>query len=1244
MWQHLRMFRLAIVVWLVGTALSALMAIWVAQRLQSSASEQFQRVADFVSREVGRRMLRPLYLLGGTRSYFLSTPKVTRIPFINFVLSHDLKVEFAGVRGIGFIERVPSADINAWLERERLDDAPNLQVRNLGSFRSDTRYLVKFIEPTLYNPGALGIDVSSDDHRRHALEQAIDTGEAVMTAPVRLVQDQQQSVGAVVYLPVYKTINRLNSVTERRAALRGVLYSPVAFTELLDGIDTMAFEFLGLSLRDGLVSAAQNNLLFENQVPAGRQFHSPHTLNIFGRSLSLVITSSTSYYQALVNPLAWLVGLGGAFTSALLALLLRLQASKRQRAETHANSMTQDLNRLALVARNTSNAVIITDITRRITWVNPGFENLSGYSADEVLGKSPSILQCEATDTFAICQMREALNAGKSFQGELLNRHKSGREYWLNIDIQPICDQAGHISGFMAVESDITESKRQQSQLEALLRDNNALMSTLDLFGIVSTTDRQGLLTSVNEAFCDISGYTREELVGQNHNIMNSGYHPCAFWQNMWIKITSGEPWRAEVCNRTKDGRLYWVDTFIASFFGDDGQVAQYVAIRIDITARKQAEKTLRWNQSLLQMMSNSSPLGFLVVDTRSDRILYFNHRFCEIWGIEHLSDRMSRGQMEHKDIVAQCLPMLANATAYAASCLPLQDENNRITLEDEIELTHDRTVRRFSTQIRDKNDHYFGHFYLFEDITERRKIEALAQRNADLLRGSIDALDEAFALYDDQDRLLICNQRYKDIYPLCADVILQNHTFESVLRTGILRGQFCTETSEPEQWIADRMALHRQPLSQFNQKLSDGRTLRILERRMPNGYTVGFRVDITDLVTATEAAQEASRSKSQFLANMSHEIRTPMNAVLGMLTLLRKTQLTPQQADYARKSENAAQSLLSLLNDILDLSKAEAGKVTLDPHPFELSQLVTDICVIVDAYIGVKPVHFAHMIEPGLPDFLTGDALRLKQVLINLCGNAVKFTNEGQVTLNIHGSPHHDGKVRLEFAVQDSGIGIAPENQGRIFTGFTQAESSTTRRYGGTGLGLAISQRLITLMGGQLELSSELGRGSRFYFTLPFDTVTKSAQVTTDAYSLVDAVAGFKLEGMRILVAEDNLVNQQIASELLQSEGALVTLTNDGQEALDAIVNAEIPFHVVLMDMQMPVMDGLSATRAIRQQFDATTLPIVAMTANAMDADRQACLEAGMNDHVGKPFNINSLIQVLRNVTSDVFHPESPR
>jgi len=271
------------------------------------------------------------------------------------------------------------------------------------------------------------------------------------------------------------------------------------------------------------------------------------------------------------------------------------------------------------------------------------------------------------------------------------------------------------------------------------------------------------------------------------------------------------------------------------------------------------------------------------------------------------------------------------------------------------------------------------------------------------------------------------------------------------------------------------------------------------------------------------------------------------------------------------------------------------------------------------------------------LPARVRVDAMRLKQVLINLCGNAVKFTPQGEVTLSIDLVDRTDSQVMLKFAVQDNGIGIAPENQAKIFAGFTQAEASTTRRFGGTGLGLAISQRLIELMGGKLELQSALGRGSRFYFTLTLPLVADEPPVAAplaDGTAMAAAPEVAKLAGLRILVAEDNFVNQQIASELLSGEGAVVTLANHGQEALDLIAAVPEPFDLVLMDMQMPVMDGLTATVQIRKTQDATALPIVAMTANAMDTDREACLQAGMNDHVGKPFNMAHLVKVIQQVT----------
>ena len=814
------------------------------------------------------------------------------------------------------------------------------------------------------------------------------------------------------------------------------------------------------------------------------------------------------------------------------------------------------------------------------------------------------------------------------FKGDLFNRGKNGNDYWLALEIQPLFDEAGVHTGFMAIETDVTDQYARQAQLESALHNNDSLISALNMHATVSVTDSQGLIMEVNGVFCDVSGYSREELLGKNHRILSSGFHPVEFWTQLWQTINAGLPWRGEVCDRAKNGSLFWMDTFIAPFVGDDGLIAKFIAIRINITESKQAEQTLRWNRSLLQMMSNSSPLGFLVID--NDRILYFNTRFCEILGITHLAERMRSGEFKSHDLLAHCLPVLMDTQGFE-STWALQDENNRQVLEDEIALTDSRTLRRYSTQIRDESDQYFGRFHLFEDISERRRIEALAQRNALLLRGAIDTIDEAFVLFDPQDRLVMCNDKYRDIYKTTADMIQAGAQFEDIIRTGAERGQFKDAIGHVEEWVAERLKMHRQSNITMVQKLDDGRSIRIVERKMPDGHIVGFRTDITELVHATEAAQDASRSKSQFLANMSHEIRTPMNAILGMLTLLGKTDLTPKQADYAAKSTGAAQSLLGLLNDILDLSKAEAGKMTIDPQPMSLHRLVEDVQVITNAYIDIKPVELLLQVSPDLPEHVLCDALRLKQVLINLCGNAVKFTSEGQVLLSVERQSALTDSVTIKFMVQDNGIGISPESQERIFSGFTQAEASTTRRFGGTGLGLAISQRLIATMGGHLEVQSALGQGSRFYFSLILPIVAEKLSSPAHTHGVISPQA---LSGMHVLVVEDNFVNQQIAAELLEGEGAVVQLANHGQQALDQIAAAPTPFDVVLMDMQMPVMDGLTATRAIRQQWDASALPIVAMTANAMDSDRQACLDAGMNDHVVKPFGLTHLVTVLLRVT----------
>ena len=529
----------------------------------------------------------------------------------------------------------------------------------------------------------------------------------------------------------------------------------------------------------------------------------------------------------------------------------------------------------------------------------------------------------------------------------------------------------------------------------------------------------------------------------------------------------------------------------------------------------------------------------------------------------------------------------------------------------------------------------------------------------------------------------------------------------------------------------------------------------------------------------ARDSAEQANRAKSQFLANMSHEIRTPLNAVLGMLKLLQSTGLTSRQLDYVSKTEGAARSLLFLLNDILDFSKVEADKMALDPRPFRLDQLMRDLSVILSASVGSKPVEVLFDIDPAIPRTLIGDDLRLQQVLINLGGNAIKFTERGEVVIRLKALALEAGEVQLECSVRDTGIGIPPDQHSRIFDGFSQAEASTTRRFGGTGLGLAICQRLVGLMGGQIRLDSEPGQGSTFSFEVslaidpsaqavplpapsasdlcelnalvvddnptarqvlsemvrtlgwqvdvaengpqavamsrrraeegrPYDVAfvdwqmpgmdgwetglrmreacgdTASTMVMmvtahgremlsdksaaeqaalggflvkpVTASMLLDAVmdarsganepsnrawapppSAQRLTGLRLLIVEDNPNNRQVAEELLRAEGATVELAENGQKGLEEVERALEPFDAVLMDLQMPVMDGFTATARLRADERWKALPVIAMTANAMDSDRQACLDAGMTDHVGKPFDLDDLVRTVLKHT----HPD---
>ena len=511
----------------------------------------------------------------------------------------------------------------------------------------------------------------------------------------------------------------------------------------------------------------------------------------------------------------------------------------------------------------------------------------------------------------------------------------------------------------------------------------------------------------------------------------------------------------------------------------------------------------------------------------------------------------------------------------------------------------------------------------------------AAAAASAETLDQALAVIPDGILLCDSADRVLRWNERYVQMFPWVRDRLRVGVPFRQLAEMSASNVMLDMTPDERATWLSERTASHRRGDADWERDLGNGLVVHVTDRRTREGGVVSVYHDVTaaerKLAQAKANAEAANQAKSQFLATMSHEIRTPLNAVLGLNELMLHSPLDSQQRRHAELIGSSGRLLLALINDILDVSRIEAGHLQLTSAPFSVRMAAEGVVALMRERAVAKGLALRLDFAPNEDTLVQGDAIRIQQILFNLVGNAIKFTDRGTVQVSVAIEPGAGRALTLHLAVSDTGIGIPDSAMPTLFDRFTQADSTTMRRYGGSGLGLAITREIVQMMGGTIATTSTPGLGSRFVVSIPSRVVERSEMLPAAAES---GAAEPGRPALRILVAEDNDVNQILINAVLTRMGHVVHLVANGQLAVEAVRRGD--YDLVLMDLQMPGMDGVEATQAIRALGDArASLPIVAMTANAFEEDRQACLAAGMDDYVAKPIDVEHLARAIARCTA---------
>ena len=915
-----------------------------------------------------------------------------------------------------------------------------------------------------------------------------------------------------------------------------------------------------------------------------------------------------------------------------------------------------------LMVSGLTEGVVIFDAQGHVLGANPAAERLLGRSLEQMQATDLSDWKPRGEDGQPIptdaLPLVQTLATGESRHDVLIgDLSPTGSLTWNNVNVRPLHEPAtGVVTGAVVSFSDVTERRRAEEELKRSEQTNRTLMEAL-ADGVFVAKDYRFVFA--NPALPAMLGYRHDEFIGLPFERVVAPQDREVWVDRFRRRVGAGaEPVHSyEVRFLRKDGGLVSLE-LVANRMTYHGEPAVLGLVR-NITERKQVEAELERHRNHLEDLVQertrelqlavaerleTATFAQTITDTQPALLAYVDRQLCVRFANRAYLNWFG---ITREQIIGRNLADVLGEdfTPAPPGVLERVLAGEAVSLPSDIRGASGEIGHFWISRLPDpRQGEIQGYYFIATGVTEMKQAEQRLQTlNAALTEAELftrtiaENIPGRVAYWDREHRCQFANQVYCDWFGKTGEEII-GRTMEEVLGRIPQPGSHVLRALAGEQQRFERHEVSASGeegtwlIHYIPDRHPDGiHGLLVMATNITESKRAQARLEALneELVIARDKAEAGARAKSSFLANMSHEIRTPMNAIIGITHLLLRDTREPLGRDRLGKVAEAAQHLLNTINNVLDLSKIEAGKLDLEALDFELDGLLARSCRLISEEVRRKGL--ALVVDRGdMPAMLRGDEVRLSQALVNLLSNAVKFTERGSISLRCRAVEQDSMNLLARFEVRDTGVGISPDQLEHIYTAFEQADSSTTRRFGGTGLGLAINRHLAELMGGSVGVESEPGAGSLFWFTARLQ-IAANQSVPPPATSASQPAAAQLREqhaGARVLLADDNLVNQEVARELLHSVGLQVDVADTGLRAVNMAEQRR--YDLILMDMQMPEMDGLQATRAIRAKPHRADVPIIAMTANAFAEDRAACLAAGMNDHVGKPVEPAALYDTL--------------